>query len=187
MKRALWLSCLYVLFSFSMKMWATRVMAGQMEEEIAEGKMVSVAPATFGAILWRGLIETESGYFICYWSPFDDELGRYDYIEKNRELASDLEGDEVFEALKWFSRGHWVARQGENGRTVVVDVRFTEIRDEKSGRFHPIFQWHVKPRSEWVEGKIKAPMMRPKELDYRGANSRFLEKDVGRSGRMEQF
>jgi inner membrane protein len=164
---AIGVSSLYVVFSFGMKGWAQQVIGERLSGDLPQGELIAVSPCPFNTVLWRGLIEVEDGYHVTYWSPFDDgEDAFYEYYPKTRGLADRYRGEELLEALQWFSTGHWVAREGEDGTIVFVDMRFTEIRDPKSGRCHPIFQWHME-RTE--EGELTAPMMRPEDLDYPGA------------------
>ena len=176
MNWAIALSCFYVLFAVGMKEWAERKIRADFAERGLAGNLVAVAPSSFNTILWRGLIETEEGYFLTYWSPFDTGKATYEYLKKNRGIAKSYEGEEALEALKWFSRGHWVAREGEDGTLVVIDMRFTEIRDPGSAMLQPIFQWHL-DRDE--NGQVTAPMLRPKGLDYTGAISLLWQRVWG--------
>lgn len=175
--RGIGLSCLYLGFALVMKFQAE----GQMRQDLGkfhpEGHLVAVAPTSFNTILWRGLIETGQGYYLTYWTPFDSEGASYDFIPKTREIAKDFEGEDALEALKWFSRGHWVARKGEDGRLVIIDPRFAEIRDPGSGSLQPIFQWHL-DRDE--SSGVRAPMERPRGLDYAGATGLLWQRIWGR-------
>ncbi len=174
--RGIGVSCLYLGFVLVMKFRAEENIAADLSNSHPEGVLVAVAPTSFNTILWRGLIETEGGYFLTYWSPFDSGEATYEFFPKTRELAREFEGEDALEALKWFSRGHWVAREGEDGKLVLIDMRFTEIRDPRSGRSQPIFQWHL-DRDE--EGEVRAPMLRPKGLDYPGAFALLWERIWG--------
>ncbi len=167
---------LYVAFGFFMQTWARKEISENMNLSIEGGELVGVAPSSFNTILWRGLIETEEGYFLSYWSPFDKELPKCEFIEKRRNLMSAYEGEEELAALKWFSQGHWVARNGEDGKVILIDMRFAEIRDPKSGSLQPIFQWHLERDGL---GLIHAPMLRPKGLDYGGATMLLWHRVFG--------
>ncbi len=113
--RSVAVSCLYLCFAFTMKVIAEKKMMENLTTEVPNGELVAVAPSSFNTLLWRGLIETPDGYYLRYWSPFDSVKPCYEYFPKNRELASEYEGESALEALKWFSRGHWVARKGDHG------------------------------------------------------------------------
>lgn len=166
MMGAVAVACCYLTFALVMKSWATRVIQAKLGGDIPDGKLVAVAPSSFNTILWRGLIETQNGYFLRYWSPWDDAQTSYEYFPKHHELASDYEGEEVLEALRWFACGHWVARKGDDGTLVIIDMRFTEIRDPGDGICRPIFQWHLRRDAQ---GHVHAPMLRPKGLNYTAA------------------
>ncbi len=159
-------SCVYLGSALMMKFRAEDEISADFKLAHQQGVLIAVAPTSFNTILWRGLIETETGYFLTYWSPFDSGESTYEFIPKKRDLARAFEGEDALEALKWFSRGHWVAREGKDGRLVIIDMRFTEIRTPKSGMLQPIFQWHL-DRDE--NGEVRAPMERPTGLDYPGA------------------
>ena len=140
---AISLSAFYVVFSLVMKLSAWRQIEERMISEIPHGKLVAVTPTALNTILWRGLIETEDGYFITYYSPFDEEPAEYHYLEKNHELAAQFEGHKAFEDLKWFARNHWIAREGDNGEIVFIDVRLGEVRDYDNQVLVPVFRWKL--------------------------------------------
>ena len=184
MKLAVIVSCVYFAFGLLMKFWAEGQIRNDLTEKIPNGELVAVAPSSFNTILWRGLIETEDGYYLTYWSPFDDGGATYDFFAKNRNLAKNYEGENALEALKWFSKGHWVARERDDGTLVIIDMRFTEIRDPDNGTLQPIFQWHM---SLDDDGKIKAPMLRPKGLDYGSAISLLWQRIWGAQGKWDSL
>lgn len=181
---ALSLSGIYVAFSFVMKLWATQQMTTHLEDEIPYGKMVAVAPTPLNTILWRGLIETDTGYFVTYWSPFDLGTPHYDFVPKQRELASKFEDEELFETLKWFSRGHWVARPGEDDSVVLIDVRFGEVRLEDEKRSVPTFQWRMRYDDQ---GRMEAPQYRPEDLDIGRSLVSLGRRILGRRKEWEEI
>ena len=140
---AISLSCLYVAFSLVMKVWAMDRIKGQMSEAIPNGEVVSVTPTPFNTILWRGLIETDNGYFVTHWSPFDDGPAGYYFFAKHHELCEPFQDEEMFKGLKWFSRGEWVARETPAGEVEFIDIRFGEVRDHEAGKLLPMFRWHL--------------------------------------------
>ena len=176
------LSSLYVLFSFMMKFWAVDQMKAQMVKAIPGARLVSVAPTPFNTILWRGLIESEEGYHVTYWSPFDDGAASYDLLKKRRELASIFEGQEDFETLKWFSRGDWVARPGPDGKVVFIDLRFGGLRDPEEKQLMPMFQWRL---GYDEDGKMEAQSYRPSDIDMKEAFGLILERVGGDRTRWE--
>lgn len=183
MRRALAVSCVYVMFSFAMKLWASDQIRTRAADEIPGGRVVSVAPTLFNTFLWRGLIETEDAYWVVYWGAFDEKPAKYEFVPKNRELAEKFEGEELFDALKWFSRGHWVARELDGGEVAFIDVRFGEMRDLENKRIYPRFQWHL---SFDEEGKMQAPTYR-KKVDKMAMLGLLMNRVIGRQDRWEEM
>lgn len=180
---AVTLSGLYLSFSFVMKFWATHQIETRMEESVQGGELVAVAPTPLNTLLWRGLIETGDGYFVTYWSPFDGGPSGYDYYAKQRELAGKFEGREMFEALQWFARGHWVARKGEDDQVVFIDMRFGEVRDLQENRLLPTFQWHMRYDEE---GRMVAPAYRPRDVEVRQSLLDLGKRILGRRQEWEK-
>jgi len=183
MWRAFSLSCLYVVFSFVMKLWAIDQIKTRLADEIPGGDVVSVAPTPFNTLLWRGLIETDEAYWATYWSPFDEKPGKYEFIPKQWDLLKKFEGQDHFESLKWFSKGHWVARELDDGKLVLVDVRFGEMRDLEEGKISPRFRWHLYFDEA---GVMRAPRY-VEEIDPKPMLGLLLERIRGKQDRWESM
>jgi inner membrane protein len=126
-----------------MKVWAMDQIKGRMVEAIPNGELVLVSPTPFNTMLWRGLIETDDGYFVTHWSPFDKDVSGYHFFAKQHELCESFKEEEMFKGLKWFSRGHWVARETLDHEVEFIDIRFGEIRDYEAGKLLAMFRWHL--------------------------------------------
>lgn len=180
---AILLSSLYVLFSFVMKFWATHQLEDRMAEVIPGGELVAVSPTPLNSILWRGLIETEEGYFVSHWSPFDDGPSGYHFLAKNHELAGKFEGQELFDALKWFARDRWVARSLPGGKVQFIDVRFGESRDFEAHRLVPMFQWHL---SYDDNGHMEAISHRPTRIEVKRSLVAIWQRLLGNRKEWEE-
>ncbi len=181
---AVGISTLYVLFSFMMKFWALGQVKVQAAQDIPGGKVIAVSATPMNTILWRGLIESEQGYFVTYWSPFDEGPAHYDFTAKNPGLITPFNGEELMESLKWFSRGAWAAKKSPDGTISFIDMRFGEIRDQKSGTLRHIFQWGLNKKTD---GTFQAVMNRPKELNIKPALSLIWKRMWGQRREWEDF
>jgi inner membrane protein len=182
-KTAVLLSSVYVLFSFVMKFWAIHQLEDRMSEAIPDGELVSVSPTPLNTILWRGLIETEGGYFVTHWSPFDDAPSGYYFMAKNHELVAEFEDQELFKALKWFSRDHWVARESRDGRVSFIDMRFGEARDFEKNELLAMFRWQL-DRDE--EGGMTAAMAPRAKLDVQRSLGAIWSRLLGNRKEWEE-
>jgi hypothetical protein len=89
------------------------------------------------------LTETDDGYFVTYWSPFDKEISGHHFFAKQHELCESFKEEEMFKGLKWFSRGHWVARETLDHEVEFIDIRFGEVRDHEAGKLLAMFRWNL--------------------------------------------
>ena len=183
MRRALLISSLYVAFSFTIKLWATNRMKAKMIEELPEAEFISATPTPFNTLLWRGLIETEDAYWVTYWSPFDDRDSKLEFLPKNRDLLKVFQGEELYETLDWFAQGHWVARKLEDGKRVLVAVRFGEMRDLEEKEICSRFQWHLYFDEA---GMMRAPRY-AKQVDAKPMLGLLFERMWGRQDRWEEM
>lgn len=137
------LACAYVGFAIVMK---TQADAAFKEAVGDRATVVATSPTPLNAVLWRGLVEDETFYYIGYWSPFDsDGEIQFDRIEKQQDLVDPFSGTPELEALKWFSRDVYVAAQaGED--VVFTDMRFGELRlpnEDGEVEMTPMFNWRL--------------------------------------------
>lgn len=182
---ALTLSSLYVIFSLIMKLWAYDRITTQMEAQVPKGELVSVSPTLFNTLLWRALIETETGYFITYWSPLDKDQDKtkFEFIAKQQSFAQKFQDDEDFKILKWFSRGHWVARQGPGQSIIFTDIRFGELRDPKNQSMIPIFNWSLDYDQD---GKLISKRVSKPRPDTQDALNLLFKRIIGEKENWER-
>ncbi|MEN8694525.1 MAG: metal-dependent hydrolase [Akkermansiaceae bacterium] len=163
---ALTLSCLYALFSFGMKLRATKVFEARMIAELPKAELVQVAPSMGNTILWRGLAETDKGYWVLHWSPLDQEQGKWDFYPKYETLTEHLRDEPIYQGIDWFSRGYWVARRFPTGEIQMADMRYGAFRNLKTGRQEPMFQWVLYYDQD---GNFQSMQGRPSELDAKAS------------------
>ena len=176
------ISSVYVVFSFGMKAAATRKIVAQVQATNPDAQLVATSPTPLNTILWRGLMETEDAFLLHYWSPFDKEPGRIEWIPKQRELAEKFRGDEFFEGLVWFSRGDWLARPNDDGSVTFVDFRFGEMRNLRTKEMVPMFQWKLKKDGD---GPLESKNNRPERPKVKKALALLWERIWGEQSRWE--
>lgn len=181
---AISLSCLYVVLSFAMKSWAQGKLAESISLDLPQSELIAVSPTVSNVFLWRALAETEDAYHVRYWSPFDESVGELNHFPKHHELAEKMTGEPVFEALKWFSRGYWVARQAPNneeGEVIIIDMRYGAVRDLESRSLRPVFHWKL---NYDAEGQLQMEGMRP-QMDAKKTLQLLWERLKGKTDRWE--
>lgn len=180
---AISLSCLYVVASFGMKFWASSVLEKSITQDVPSSQLVAVSPTFCNIFLWRALAEDEGSYYVRYWSPFDHATGELSHFPKRHDLADKLTHEPMFEALTWFSRGHWVARPASptSHAVVLIDMRYGAGRDLEAGQLNPTFHWILDYDDS---GNLTMQGLRPK-MDIKEALQLMWERLWGKTDRWE--
>ncbi len=120
-KRRFWLklglgvSSAYMVFTVGNKFYIDSVFRKSMAESNINYKRYCTQPAIFNNILWYGIAETETSYYVAYFSLFDVQ-NRFIYfteLPKQRDLKP-LEYNDIKD-LAWFSNQYYsVYKIGEN-------------------------------------------------------------------------
>ncbi len=132
-------SSLYVLWSFGAKAVATERIAEAMERENIVPVRFQTSPTPFNTLLWRGLAETEAGFYIGYHSLLrSQEPVRFLFIPKPRGAVP---ARRVFDRLVWFSEGFFTVEETSGG-WIVRDWRFGDLR-QPDGSIESVFSWSV--------------------------------------------
>lgn len=128
-KRRLWLkwgvgiSSAYMLFTLGNKLYVDAVFKKSLNDSSIIGKRFSTQPAILNNVLWYGIVETETTYFVSDYSLFDTEKRFLNFREvpKKRDLNA-LEYPDIKD-LAWFSNGFYsVYKRNEN------EYRYNDLR-----------------------------------------------------------
>ena len=179
---ALGLSTAYACLSFGMKTWAYRAIETARAEALPDTKWVSTAPTLGNTILWRGLLESEDAFWVTYWSPFDKEPPSFDYFPKNHHLLEGYGHQKERNAVIHFSGGNYVVQKNSAGNPIVIDMRYSAMRDPKNVTLQPLFQWEFfKP-----EGRTEAFESRRPKRENIGQGFRLIwERLTGKREKWE--
>jgi inner membrane protein len=124
------LSVSYLIMTAATKLYIQDVFKNQLEEQGLAYEEMMTFPAPFQAILWRGLVKTDGGYYEGYYSLFDGQSVNFSFISSNAEKLDPYMGDEPVEQLLWFSKGFYQVRQAEfneNDTLLFHDLRFGSL------------------------------------------------------------
>lgn len=120
-KRQLWLklglgiSSVYMLFTLGNKLYIDSVFRKSSQESHINYKRFSTQPAIFNNVLWYGIAETESAYYVADYSLLDtkNRFLKFREVPKQRDLKPTEFKD--IQDLAWFSNQYYsVYRLGDN-------------------------------------------------------------------------
>lgn len=126
-KIGLWISTLYLLFTFINKWHVHGVMKTSFDEKKLAADDFITSPTPLNNFLWMAYSHDSMGSWIGYYSVFDKTKDiSFKRIERNDSLLIPLQGDENLKILKQFSKGHYAITKVDS--TIYFnDLRFGQI------------------------------------------------------------
>lgn len=119
------LSSVYLLFTVTNKLRVETVFAEALSDQNKPAQRVFTAPTPFNNFLWRGIAETENGFYVGQYSFFDQDRDiSFRYLPTCHNLLADATNNPVLQHLKRFSRGYYVVRKGPEESLSLLDLRF---------------------------------------------------------------
>ncbi len=142
------ISSLYALFSIVSHTYADYTFKQQLEENKVEVFDSITGASPMNTLLWRHIARTDEGILIGYFSIIGNhpcEGITFDLVKRNDSLLAPFKDQRNVKAVKWFSKGFWVA-QMQNDVVTLSDLRFGEFRSKinaPSDEWQYIFSWKV--------------------------------------------
>lgn len=118
----------YVVVALLFKFSATTDFERALEQQDIPVKRMITTATPFNTLLWRGIAETEGGYWIGYRSLFDqgDRIPFW-FVPRNEMLLTDIEDQRAVQTLKWFTNGWYNVVRTPEGELYFRDLRFGDF------------------------------------------------------------
>lgn len=142
------LSSAYALFSIASHSYADAVFKKQLESKQIRVKDAITGATPMNTLLWRHVARTDSGLIIGYFSIIGDspeEDIEFVHVSRNKDILKPYMDQRNVEAVDWFSKGFWVAKQND-GAVTMADLRFGEFRyslGDPPEKWQYIFAWEI--------------------------------------------
>ncbi len=141
------ISTIYLLATFVNKLDITQIFENSLKgQEIAYSR-IETKPMPLQNILWTANVEVDSGYYIGYYSRFDesDEIHFNFYPHNKHRIKTPL--SEEFQKLYRMTNG-WYALDQVKDTLVIHDLRFGIMGDFETGEGEFVFDYLAKPFEE---------------------------------------
>jgi inner membrane protein len=114
--RGLTISCLYIALTVGFKLYSQQHIRSQAEAQGVEIQSMMTIPGPLSSFLWRGLIQTEEGFYQTYFSVFDSKSDtlNFHYTRKSHPYTEEYSASRAVQTLQWFSKGYYVANFDPN-------------------------------------------------------------------------
>lgn len=139
-------SCLYLGLCTINKWNVDRVFASSLRDQGIEASRFTTSPSIFNNILWSGVAETPTHFYLGTYSLFDEEARITDFtpLEKPSTPIPLQQNDPTWGILRWFSNGYFLTEERPEGSYNFYDLRYGGVPGEQaehSKRF--IFAFHL--------------------------------------------
>ena len=138
------LSSAYLMLTGINKIYMEHTFEQALKAQNLPHEQVYTKPTALNNVLWSGIAEDSSAFWIGYYSLFDDDTQiRFERIPKNHDLLGAAQSSPAMERLRWFSRGYFTVSQ--RGDVLFVhDLRFgrNDLGMTDSGQY--VFTFRLK-------------------------------------------
>jgi inner membrane protein len=128
-KLGLTISTVYLFLTLGLKLIAHQHIKDSASAAGIEMIRMMSIPGPFSSILWRGLIETDDGFYQTYYSVFDDKNQEliFHFLPHSRHKLDPIRDSIAAQRLEWFSKGFYTVRTMDESY-ILNDLRFGSFR-----------------------------------------------------------
>lgn len=138
------LSTAYLALTGINKLYIEHTFEQALKAQNLPHERVFTKPTALNNVLWSGIAEDSSAFWIGYYSLLDDDTQiQFRRVPKNHDLLGSAESSLAMERLRWFSRGYFTVSR-RDGALYVHDLRFgrNDLGMTESGRY--LFTFRLK-------------------------------------------
>lgn len=171
------ISSLYLIFTFWNYQRVKAVFEDSLHQQGITYQKMMITPTILNNILWQGVAEGDSTYFMGNYSILDKEpiIPSFTAVPKQHELLAPYEDQRAVEILSWFSNGFYNVLKKPDGTFQLNDLRFGtfgEYKDENSY----IFQFNLQE----IDGELEVFPKREAPEDAGRTFDELIERIKGR-------
>ena len=157
-------SSVYMVFTLLNKIYVDHQLKSSLKNEAITYTRFRSQPTILNNILWYGIAESDSVYYVALYSIFDQKSSPiiWQKISKNHDLIP-LE-DKDIQTLIWFSDGFYsISKAANKGTYIFKDLRYP-LMDEKDPN-SSVFSFTIKKDNErWIAAPFYPKNPSEKEL-----------------------
>lgn len=124
LKLGIGISSIYMLFTLGNKLYIDSIFKKSLKENHVSFLKITTQPAIFNNILWYGIAETETAYFVADYSLLDTKsrFSNFRKVPKQRDLKPSEYKDIM--RLAWFSNGYYSVYKLDENKYQYNDLRY---------------------------------------------------------------
>ena len=131
LKLGLGVSSLYLLFTLGNKLYVDSIFKKSLKAEHIQYQRFYVQPTIFNNLLWYGIAESDTAYYVGYYSLLDNSSYFSDWKEVPKTRVLKEKDYDDIKRLAWFSNGYYSVFELDKNTFQYNDLRYP-LEDEKS-------------------------------------------------------
>lgn len=170
------ISSLYLLFTGFNKLRVDDIFEKSLAAQNIEYQRYRTAPTILNNILWQGIAEGDTAFYVGHYSFLDELPTIQDFVvfPKVQEPIAQYEGQRAVEILKWFSSGYYTIVQAKDGNMEFHDLRIISSGETGEGS-NPVFKFILEEK----DGILTARQSREGNAPTKEALDAFFERVKG--------
>lgn len=160
-KIGLLVSTSYLLLTVAFKWAAIPAFTSELERQNISYERMMTIPGPFNSLLWRALVETETGYYQGTFSLLDSRRKPivFSYVPRNEHKIEHIKSSRAIERLLWFSKGYYHVNE-QDGNLYFNDLRFGSYNSWMGDHTSFIFAFRIdeEPGEEVAFEQVQMPV-----------------------------
>ena len=144
------ISSVYMMFTILNKQYINSVFTSSLENQNIQYERYMTTPTILNNVLWSGIAETDSSYFMGQYSLFDSEKKFIlQEVPKNHVVIQKyVSSDYTLKKLAWFSNGYFTVNADEPDRLIWYDLRFGSFRLSPDAKDEFVFRFDLEKKDD---------------------------------------
>lgn len=153
----------YLMLCTLNKQYIDRVFAQSLEAHGIHADRFSASPTIFNNLLWQGVAETDSTYYLGMYSLMDSSalIHSFETVPRRQGIPEAASDDHALKILRWFTNGYYYVIPKGDGHYVFNDLRYGAFGGEGPIEDRFIFSFDLHPGPDGYD----ATQVQPKDQD----------------------
>jgi inner membrane protein len=147
----LYISSFYMILTLFNKWNINNVFEHSLQEQGIVAKRYMTTPTILNNVLWSGIAETDSSYYLGQYSLFDSKKS-FNLTQKSKDkIHPKYAQDPTLKTLKWFSSGYFFMEQPTQDTISYFDLRFGTFRLKPEDEDNFVFKFDLLTKNNKLE------------------------------------
>ncbi len=170
----------YLMLCSMNKLWIDRIFERSLAAQGIEVNRFTAGPTIFNNLLWSGVAESDSTYYIGMYSLLDEAplIQEFEELPRNQSVPEAAADDHAMTILKWFTNGYYYVIPKPDGTYQFNDLRYGTLGGDEPIEERFVFSFKLTPSETGIEVSQMQPEDRDMSKDFENLWRRMLGRDL---------